>query len=128
MYQSHLLNSAQKSPFDRTGNNRTCPDTSYLPRDSTRGMLILRSIRSFWKSNHIHYIASSSYVRFLKCYYKSYIFTHRYVTSHFFNRIVGSALHNNIGEQRLDANRTGVVLHGHLVDVQRFEGRNTQFG
>lgn len=56
------------------------------------------------------------------------ISTYRHVTPDLFDRIVGGAFHDDIAEQRLDTHRTGVILHGHLIDVQRLERGNAQLG
>lgn len=52
--------------------------------------------------------------------------TYRYIAAHFFHGVIRGSLHDDIAEQRLNANRAGIVLHGHLVDVQRLEGGNAQ--
>lgn len=47
----YLLKAAQKSPWDRTGNSNTCPDTSYRPVISIRGSTRPISMRYFFKSD-----------------------------------------------------------------------------
>lgn len=52
--------------------------------------------------------------------------TYRHVAAHFFDGIIGGALDEDVAEQRLDAHGARVVLHGHLVDVQRLQRGHSQ--
>ncbi len=117
----NILNSAQNSPFDRTGNNKTLPKTSYFPRDSTRGTVSRMSILSFYNSQ-IKYLIKDVF------FYIKISSPYLDITANFLNRIVRRTLNNDIGEKCLDSHSSCIIFHCHLFNVKWFQCWYFQFG
>lgn len=53
--------------------------------------------------------------------------THPDIAAHFFDGIIAGTFGQNIREQGLYSNSTGIVVHAELVDEQRFHRWHIQF-